>query len=280
MQIRRLAMKKMMTLVLAVLLLFTLTSCSSSSTNGDKAESGAKKDEAAEEKGVEKTEKLTMEEGKLYMTTNAEFAPYEYYEGDKIVGIDIEIAGLIAEKMGLELVVNDIAFDSIVPEIAAGKADIALAGMSVTEDRLKNVDFSIPYTGSKQVIIVKKGSDIKTKEDLKAKIIGVQLGTTGDMLASEVEGVTMERYGKSFEIVQALSQGKIDAIVIDSQPAEFYIKDKPELVILDEPFEDEAYAVAIKKGNTALLNKVNEILDELIKEGKIDEIIKKYEGKE
>lgn len=273
-------MKKMMTLILAVLLLFPLTSCSSSSTNGDKAESGAKKDEAAEEKGVEKTEKLTMEEGKLYMTTNAEFAPYEYYEGDKIVGIDIEIAGLIAEKMGLELVVNDIAFDSIVPEIAAGKADIALAGMSVTEDRLKNVDFSIPYTGSKQVIIVKKGSDIKTKEDLKAKIIGVQLGTTGDMLASEVEGVTMERYGKSFEIVQALSQGKIDAIVIDSQPAEFYIKDKPELVILDEPFEDEAYAVAIKKGNTALLNKVNEILDELIKEGKIEGIIKKYEGKE
>lgn len=271
-------MKKMLMILMAVLVLVSLTACNpgGAARGGDepKEEVGAKDD------GEAQGEKLTLEEGRLYMTTNAEFAPYEYYEGDKIVGIDIEIAGLIAERLGLELIVNDIAFDSIVPEIAAGKADIALAGMSVTKDRLENVDFSIPYTGSKQVIIVKQGSDIKTKEDLKSKLIGVQLGTTGDILASAVEGVSVERYGKSFEIIQALSQGKIDAVVIDSQPAEFYIKDKPELVILDEPFEDEAYAVAIKKGNTALLNKVNEILEELIQEGKIEEIIKKYEAKE
>ena len=216
------------------------------------------------------------ESGKLVMSTNAEFEPYEYHDGDKIVGIDPDIAEAIANKLGLELVVTDTAFDSIIPEVSSGKADMGMAGMTVNEDRKKNVDFSDTYASSKQVIIVKNGSDIKGADDLKNKTIGVQLGTTGDIQGSNIEGVTMERYSKGFEAVQALSQGKIDAVLIDKQPAQYFIKDQADLSILDEAFAEEDYAIAFKKGNTELKDKVNKALEELKADGTIDKIIGKY----
>lgn len=218
----------------------------------------------------------TVEKGKLIMSTNAEFAPYEYHEGDKIVGIDVDIATEIAKKLDLELVINDIAFDSIIPEVTAGKTDMGMAGMTVTEDRKKNVDFSDTYASSKQVIIVKDDSDIKGADDLKNKTIGVQLGTTGDIQASGVEGVTMDRYSKAFEAIQSLAQGKVDAVVLDVQPAKYLTADQSDLIILDEAFTEENYAIAFKKGNSVLKDKVNKALQELQADGTIDAIIGNY----
>ena len=212
------------------------------------------------------------------MATNAEFPPYEYHDGGEIVGIDVEVAGAIAEKMGLTLEIEDIAFDSIIPELQSGKADIGAAGMTVSEDRLKNVDFSDTYTTASQVIIVKEDSDIAGPDDLAGKIIGVQLGTTGDIYASdyEAEGSTIERYNKGFEAVQAMIQGKIDAVVIDVEPAKVFVSQNEGIKILDEALTVEEYAIAVKKGNTELLDQINGALAELKASGELQAIIDKY----
>lgn len=216
--------------------------------------------------------------GVLTMATNAEFPPYEYHDNNAIVGIDVEIAELLASKLGMTLEIEDIAFDSIIPEIDSGKADIGLAGMTVNEDRLKNVDFSEPYTTASQVIIVKNDSDITGPDDLEGKAIGVQLGTTGDIYASDYEetGSTIERYNKGFEAVQAMMQGKIDAVVIDQEPAKVFVSENEGIKILDEALTVEEYAIAVKKGNTELLDKINKALAELKESGELQKIIDKY----
>ena len=212
------------------------------------------------------------------MATNAEFPPYEYHDGGDIVGIDVEVAEAIAGKLGMTLEVEDIAFDSIIPELESGKADIGVAGMTVNEDRLKNVDFTDPYTTASQVIIVKEDSEIAGPDDLKGKHIGVQLGTTGDIYASdyEADGSTIERYNKGFEAVQAMQQGKIDAVVIDQEPAKVFVSQNEGIKILDEALTVEEYAIAIKKGNTELLDQVNGALAELKESGELQAIIDKY----
>lgn len=212
----------------------------------------------------------------LVMATNAEFPPYEYREGDQIVGIDAEIAQAIADDLGLELVIEDMAFDSIVPAIQSGKADIGVAGMTVTEDKLQNVDFSVPYTTAAQVVIVTNDSPITSPADLTGKTIGVQLGTTGDMFAGDVENATVERYNKGFEAVQALGQNKIDAVIIDREPAKVFVTENEGLKILDEDYTVEDYAIAIAKGNDELLGKINDSLTKLKDSGKLQEIIDKY----
>lgn len=214
--------------------------------------------------------------GTLVMATNAEFPPYEYHEGDEIVGIDAEIAAAIAEKLGMELKIEDMAFDSIILAVDAGKADMGLAGMTITEDRLKNVDFSDTYAHASQVVIVKEDSEIASPDDLTGKKIGVQLGTTGDMYAGDIEDATVERYNKGFEAVQALSQNKIDAVVIDQEPAKVFVEENEGLKVLDEAFTEEDYAIAVAKGNTELLEKINTALAELKESGKLDEIVAKY----
>ena len=216
--------------------------------------------------------------GTLTMATNATFQPYEYYDGDKIVGIDVDIAQAIADELGMELEIEDIAFDSIIPEIVSGKADMALAGMTVTEDRKASVDFSDTYATASQMIIVKEDSEIAGPDDLKGVTVGVQLGTTGDIYVSDLEadGTTVERYNKGFEAVQALSQGKIDAVVIDGEPAKTFVSETEGLKILDEAFTVEEYAIAVKKGNTELLDKVNGALETLKDNGTLDEIVAKY----
>ena len=211
------------------------------------------------------------------MATNAEFEPWEYYEGSEIVGIDVEIAQAIADKLGMELEVEDMAFDSIIPAVTSGKADFGAAGMTVDETRKKSVDFTDTYANASQVIIVKEDSEITGSADLADKKIGVQLGTTGDLLSSELAGdENVERYNKGFEAVQALLQGKIDAVVIDSAPAKVFVEQSEGLEVCEEAMSQEEYAIAVKKGNTEMLDKINGALKELKEDGTIDEIINKY----
>ncbi len=210
------------------------------------------------------------------MATNAEFPPYEYRDGENFAGIDVEIAQAIAADMGLELVIEDMQFDSIVPAVQSGKADIGVAGMTVTEDKLQNIDFSIPYTTSTQVVIVTNDSPITSPADLEGKTIGVQLGTTGDNYAGEIENATIERYNKGFEAVQALGQNKIDAVIIDREPAKAFVSENEGLKILDEDYTVEDYAIAVAKGNQELLDQVNASITRLKDSGKLQEIIDKY----
>lgn len=212
----------------------------------------------------------------LVMATNAEFPPYEYYDNQKIVGIDVEIAQAIADDLGMKLEIEDMAFDSIIAAVQSGKADIGAAGMTVTEDRLESVNFSDSYTTAAQVIIVKEGSDIATPDDLMGKTVGVQLGTTGDIFVDDVENATVERYNKGFEAVQALLQGKIDAVLIDREPAKVFVSQNEGLKIVDEEFTVEDYAIAIAKDNEDLLKSINESLARLKESGKLQEIIDKY----
>ena len=211
------------------------------------------------------------------MATNAEFAPWEYYEGDKIVGIDPEIAQAIADKLGMTLEIEDMAFDSIISAVTSGKADFGAAGMTVEEDRKVFVDFTDTYANASQVIIVKETSEIAGSADLADKKIGVQLGTTGDLLATDLAGDgNVERYNKGFEAVQALLQDKIDAVVIDSAPANVFVEQSQGLKVCDEAMSQEEYAIAVAKGNTELLDKINGALKELKEDGTIDAIMNKY----
>ena len=288
--------KKILSAVLAAAMTAMLAACGGSSTSTTAAPAETKAEETkaeetkAEETKAEETkaeeskaeeapaaELETVQKGKLVMVTNAEFPPYEFHDQNAIVGIDVEIAGAIAEQLGLELEIEDIAFDSIIPEIVSGKADIGAAGMTVTEDRKQNVDFSDTYAHATQVIIVKEDSEIKGVADLEGKIMGVQQGTTGDIYVSGDYGdEAVERYAKGMEAVQALAQGKVDAVVIDGEPAKQYIKEVEGLKIIDESYTDEDYAIAIKKGNTAMVEAVNKALADLKSEGKLDEIVAKY----
>ena len=282
--IRRIIMKKniISAIVLSSMLLLAACSGSSNEAATQAANAGAVSSEAMADQNTAAGESAAagelklVEAGKLIVSTNAEFPPYEYYDANEIVGIDVEIAKAIADKMGLELEVKDGAFDAIIAEVVSGKADVGIAGMTATDERKQNVDFSDSYATGTQVIIVKEGSEIKSAADLEGKSIGVQLGTTGDIMATDVKDSKVEQYNKGMDAVQALSQGKIDAVIIDNEPAKFYEKEVSGLKILDEAFAVEEYAIALKKGNTELQTKINETLKELKAEGKIDEIIAKY----
>lgn len=213
---------------------------------------------------------------KLTMATNAAFPPYEMYEGDEIVGIDAEIAKLIAQDLGKELVIEDMAFDSIIAAVQSGKADIGMAGLTITEDRKQNINFSDPYTTAAQVIVVKQGSTVKSPDDLKGKTIGVQIGTTGDIYAEDIEEATIERYSKYFEAINALEQDKIDAVIVDREPGKVFVEQSDDLFMIDEEFTLEEYAIGVSKENEQLLKDINASLAKLKESGKIDEIINKY----
>ena len=264
-------MKKNILSAIMLSSMLLLAACSSSSSDATTqaadatSEVAADQSSAAGESAAADGELKLVEEGKLIVSTNAEFPPYEYYDANEIVGIDIEIAQAIADKLGLELEVKDGAFDAIIAEVVSGKADIGIAGMTVTDERKQNVDFSDSYATGTQVIIVKEDSEIKSAADLEGKSIGVQLGTTGDIMATDIKDSKVEQYNKGMDAVQALSQGKIDAVIIDSEPAKFYEKEVSGLKILDEAFAVEDYAIALKKGNTALQSKIDEIIGKYIK---------------
>lgn len=216
------------------------------------------------------------EKDTLVMATNAEFPPYEYYDGNTIIGIDAEIARAICDELGKELVIEDMAFDSIITAVTSGKVDFGAAGMTITPEREKNVLFTDTYAQASQVVIVKEGSDIKTPDDVAGKKVGVQLGTTGDIYASDLEDTTVERYNKGFEAVQSLLTDKIDCVIIDQEPAKVFVEQNEGLVILEEHFTDEEYAIAVAKDNEELQEAINGALASLKESGKLDEIINKY----
>ena len=221
----------------------------------------------------------TVEEGELHMATNAAFPPYEMTSDDGgYEGIDVEIATAIAEKLGLELVVDDMDFSSVIASVQSGKADIAMAGLTVNEERKKNIDFTDTYATGVQVIIVPEGSDIKSADDLSSDIlIGCQEATTGYIYCSDDYGEdAVVAYQNGATAVQALLSGKVDCIVIDSEPAKQFVEANEGLSILDTEYVTEDYAIGISKENTALLDAVNGALNELIEDGTVGEIIGKY----
>ncbi|MBQ8028556.1 MAG: transporter substrate-binding domain-containing protein [Clostridia bacterium] len=239
-------MKKLLALALAALMLFALAACG------------------------EKTPVLTM-------ATNAEFPPYEYYEGDKVVGIDAEVAALIAEKLGMELEIVDVAFDSIIPGVQAGKYDMGMAGMTVTEDRLTKVSFSSSYATGVQSVIVKEGGAVKSLDDISGKKIGVQTSTTGDIYASDEFGEdAVVKYDNGAVAVQSLILGKVDCVIIDNEPAKSYVAVNEGLEILDTEYAVEDYAICFSKENTELKDKVDAALKELIADGSVQKVVDKY----
>ena len=199
---------------------------------------------------------------------------------DKVLDANMlsyEMGAAIADKLGMDLKIEDMAFDSIIPAVQSGKADIGAAGMTVTEDRATQVDFSDSYYTGVQVIIVTDDSDITEPDDLKGKKIGVQQGTTGDIYSTDDFGDdNVERFNKGMEAVQALQQGKIDAVIIDNQPAKTFVEENEGLKILETSYVEEDYALAIKKGNDDLVKKVNDAIKELKEDGTFDKIVAKY----
>lgn len=218
---------------------------------------------------------------KLIMATNAEFPPYEFKEGDEIVGIDAEVAQAIADKLGMELEIVDTEFNSIIPGVQGGKYSMGMAGMTVNEERLQSVDFSTSYAKGVQVVIVKEDSAIKSVDDLFADgakyVAGVQMATTGDIYATDDLGADrVQEFDKGAAAVQALVSGKIDCVIIDNEPAKAFVQANEGLKILDTAYAEEDYAICFSKDNTELKDKVNAALEELIADGTVQKIIDKY----
>lgn len=254
-------MKKVLSLLLAMTMVMALAACGGGGSGS-----------------------LTVEEGKLHMSTNASFPPYEMVSNDGgFEGIDVEVASLIAEKMGLELVVDDMGFTACMEAVQNSKSDIAMAGLTVTEERKANMDFTDSYTTGIQVVIVPEDSPIQSVDDLASvELIGTQEGTTGYYYCSappEEDGYGEEHviaYENGSVAIQGLLSGKVDCVVIDNEPAKAYVAANPGLKILDTEFAVEDYAIAVKKGNTKLLDQVNKILKELKEDGSIQNIVDKY----
>lgn len=217
------------------------------------------------------------DDSKLIMVTEAGFAPYEYYSNGEIVGVDVDIAKEIAASMGKKLVIKDIAFDSIINEVKTGKADFGAAGISYNEERAKNVDFTINYSTSKQVVIVKNDSNITNIGDINNKKIAVQLGSIADTyVSSTYKDASVVRQKKYLAAIEDLNTGKVDCVVMDLLPAEQILKTNSGLKILDGALVEDSYGMIVKKGNKELLDNINKVLEKLKNEGKIDEYIIKH----
>ena len=267
--------------IMSLMLVLVLVSASfaACASNGNSDETTVATD-AATTNAASSSEDTSAPETKyttLKMGTNAAFPPYEYKEGEAFVGIDVEIAQAIADKLGATLEIVDMEFDSIITSVNQGEVDFGMAGMTVTDERLLEVDFTYSYATGVQSIIVLDGSDIKTPDDLAGKKIGVQLGTTGDIYATDDYGADyVTQYGKGADAVIALKGGDVDAVIIDNEPAKAFVAENEGLTILDTDYAVEDYAIAVKKGNTELLDDINDALKALIADGTIDGIIAKY----
>lgn len=280
-------MKKLFALLLALSLTLALAACGAAGTESSKsnAESETSKSSAQSEASksgadAESAGYTLAEDGVLTMATNAYFSPYEYYdEGNEIVGIDVDIAKAVAEKLGLELKIEDMEFNSIIDAVQSGRADIGLAGMTVEPDRLENVDFSDSYATGIQVVIVKEGSGIQSLDDLGGDdvLIGVQLGTTGDTYAVDSYGQEhVEEFNNGNDAIMALLSDKINAVLIDQEPAKNYVAANEGLTILETEYAVEDYAACIAKDNAALTEAVNQALAELKEEGVLQSIVDSY----
>lgn len=219
----------------------------------------------------------TSNDDTIHVATNAYFKPYEYYDGDEIKGIDIDIVTEIGRRLNKEIIIDDMDFDVILPAVTSGKCEMAAAAMTVTDERKHIVNFTDSYTTSVQKIIVHKDSDINNIDDLVNKQIGVQAGTTGCLYAKDDFGQSnVQEYNKLYELVKALNNNKIDAIIIDEEPAKSALNDNNNIKILDTSYAEEEYAIAIAKDNTELYQMINVTLQEMKNDGTIDNIISKY----
>ena len=278
-------MKKVFALALTVLMVMSMfAGCGSSNTTKTTTAATEAPATTTEATAAETTaaataasELKTVEAGKLIMSTNAAFPPYEMVADDgSFEGIDVEVAGAIAEKLGLELVVDDMDFDAALLAVQQNKSDIVMAGVTVTEDRQLVMNFSDSYATGVQVVIVKEGSDV-TLDNLGEKMIGTQRGTTGYIYTSDDYGDDhVTAYDNGASAVQALLNGQVDCVVIDSAPAEAFVASNAGLTILDTEYVTESYAIGVNKDNTALLDAINQALAELTADGTIQSIVDKY----
>ena len=267
-------MKKLFALLLTLAMVLSLAACGGDTT----AEDTTGDDTNTETQEPTGDTTLTpVEEGKLIMSTNAAFPPYEMTDDSgNVVGIDAEIAAAIAEKLGLELQIDDMDFDAAQLAVQNGKSDICMAGLSVTEDRLLVMDFSDSYATGVQVVIVKEGSDV-TLDNLGEQMIGTQRATTGNIYCTDEFGEDhVVAYDDGIVAVQDLVNGKVDCVVIDQAPAQEFVAANPGLTILDTEYANEDYAIGMAKGNTALVEAVNGALNELISDGTVQSIIDSY----
>ena len=277
-------MKKILAMAMAVVMALGLSACGGSNSAASSSAAGSVSGSASGSVSNGDPAFTTVTPGKLTMSTNASFPPYEMVADDgSFEGIDIEVAGAIAQKLGLELQVDDMGFDAALQAAQTGKSDMVMAGVTVTEERQAVMDFSNSYANGVQVVIVKEGSPIQAVDDLaNANMIGCQMGTTGYIYCSDTpenggfgeDHVTP--YDDGAAAVQALMNGQIDAVVIDNMPAQEYVAANPGLKILDGEFTNEDYAIGVAKGNTALLDAINGALEELTNDGTIQSIVDKY----
>lgn len=216
-----------------------------------------------------------LADGVLTVATSADFAPYEYYDGKDIVGIDPDILKALGEKLGVEIELKDMDFNNIIASIGSGKADIGAAGLTIDEERLKNVDFTDTYAGSVQIFLVKDDGEINSVEDLEGKKIGSQLGSIGDDLAQK-DYDNVSTFAKYPDAVLALQNSKVDAILMDKTSAEKFVNANEGLKIMEGPYEPEEYALALGKDQKDAKEKINAAIKELKEDGTIDEIVKKY----
>ena len=285
-------MKKLTALLLGAAMAFSLAACSgtdSSSSESTAPESSSAAEDTSSEASSEEASSTasaetasydveTVEDGVLIMSTNAAFPPYEMTnDAGEFEGIDVEMAGEIAKRLGLELQIDDMDFDAALLAVQQSKSDIAMAGITITEDRLVNMDFSNTYANGVQSVIVPEGSDITSPDDLAGKLVGVQRGTTGYTFCIDEFGEdAVAPFDNGNTAVQNLVSGKVDAVVIDNAPAQEYVAANPGLTILDTAFADEDYAIGVAKGNTQLLDAINSILAEMEADGTTQAIIDKY----
>ena len=257
-----------------------LTACggSSSTASSAAASSVASSTAASSEAASAAADVTTVEAGKLTMATNATFPPYEMTtDNGTIEGIDVDTAQAIADKLGLELQIDDMDFDAALLSVQQGKADIAMAGITVTDERKAVMAFSDSYATGIQSIIVPEGSDIASVDDLAGEKIGTQRGTTGYLYCSDDFGDdAVVAYDNGLTAVQALNNGQVDCVVIDNEPAKAYVEANPGLKILDTSYAEEDYAIGMNKDNTALLDAVNAALEELKADGTLQSIVDKY----
>ena len=277
-------MKKALSLMTAAALVLSLAACgstassaaSSEAVSSDAASSEAASSEAASE--TETAELSTVEPGKLIMSTNAAFPPYEMTtDSGEFEGIDIETAQAIADKLGLELQIDDMDFDAALLAVQQGKSDMVMAGVTVTDERQNVMDFTDSYATGIQSIIVKENSDIASVDDLAGKKIGTQRGTTGYLYCSDDFGdENVVAYDDGLTAVQMLNNGQVDCVVIDNAPAKEFIAANPGLKLLDTAYVEESYAIGIGKGNTELKDAINTALEELKADGTLQAIVDKY----
>ena len=275
-------MKKLSAMLMAGAMMMSLAACGSSASSASSeavsSEAAASEVASASSEAASAAELTTVTPGKLTMSTNAAFPPYESTDDNgNFVGIDIDVAAAIAEKLGLELQVDDMDFDAALLAAQNGKSDMVMAGVTVTEDRQLVMDFSDSYATGIQSIIVKEDSDIASPDDLADKMIGTQRGTTGYIYCSDDFGDEhVTPYDNGLTAVQALVNGQVDAVVIDNAPAKEFVAANPGLKILDTSYAEEDYAIGVAKGNTAMLDAINGALEELKNDGTLQAIIDKY----